>query len=318
MTGQNVQKIIGVISFFLFASAAFADCDQVKYDQTPPPAISSEVNNGIVHFVWSTDLDTIGGRNWIWHFIKNVHPNHGLGYKWPKAELRRALGSPLEAGKTDCNRYFVTTSAAPDDDAPITYGTSDTPQRAAVYVPSQTAGTPKDAAPAAPGTPAGPVPEPPATGSIIETSYKSGAGKLENVRVSVSTNQRATPNGQGWLLQVERTTNVIVAIGMRFLNNEQSSSVLGQFSSQSVKVDAGPLPKMIGRNDKEVLSEFFSESELASHADQSYFVFYNGGNPKGTASLPAPTLRPISTDVILFDVERRPFFATTFRILAPR
>jgi len=107
-----------------FAPSAFADCDLSGYDRSLPKTVSSMVNNEIVKFEWASDLDTINGRNWIWHYIKNLHADHGLGYKWPKAGLRRALGSPLEVGKTDCNRYFVTTQPALDDNAPITYGTN--------------------------------------------------------------------------------------------------------------------------------------------------------------------------------------------------
>ena len=122
----------------LLASAAFADCDLSTYDRTAPPAITSGLDNGTAHFEWATDVDTVSGRNWIWHYIKNLDPNRGLGYRWPKANLRRALGSPLQPGKTDCNRYFVVSKFNADDNAPITYGTNEAEQRAAVYAEAAT------------------------------------------------------------------------------------------------------------------------------------------------------------------------------------
>src|SRR5205085_3520634 len=108
----------------LLPCAVRADCDISKYDQSPPAKITDRVNNGTVQFEWATDVDTKDGRSWIWHYIRNVH-DRGVGYKWPKAELRRSLGTPLEPGKTDCNRYFVSGPTAADDNAPITYGTNE-------------------------------------------------------------------------------------------------------------------------------------------------------------------------------------------------
>jgi hypothetical protein len=117
------------------------------------------VDNGTVQFAWSTDVDTSDERTFIWHYIKNTN-DRGFGYKWPKADLRRALGSPLEPGKTDCNRYFVTGRTAPDDNAPIKYGTNETPQRATVF-----AETTSSAAKS--------------TSSSIEASYRTPSGVVE-------------------------------------------------------------------------------------------------------------------------------------------
>jgi hypothetical protein len=248
-----------VASSLFFASAASADCDLSTYDRTPPAAIRSGLDNGIAHFEWATDVDTVNGRNWIWHYIKNLHSDRGLGYQWPKADLRRSLGSPLDPGKTDCNRYFVTTQTAPDDNAPITYGTNESRQRAAVYAEA------KAAAPGpGPGTeggnrgqPAGPADTPavPATGSIIETTYTTNAGSSESVRVAISTRQ-TNADGQ-WLFEIDRTPNVIVAIAMmKFFNSDQLKSLVAQFLQQSIRVDVGNLRKTIDRDDKEVPFKF--------------------------------------------------------------
>jgi hypothetical protein len=258
-------KVLLIGSYFLLPSVASADCDLSAYDRTSPKAISSGLDNGIVNFQWSSDVDTVEGYVWIWHYIKNFD-RHGLGYKWPKAGLRRALGSPLEPGKTDCNRYFVTTQIAPDDNAPITYGTNDTPQRAAVYLESKTPQTGEGTSAGA-----GSSSEPsPATGTVIETSYMTGAGSSQNVGVTVHTRMS---DGQ-WTLQISRTPNVIIAMAAKFLSGEQLGSLLSQISNQKARVSAGPLSKTIEREDRDVLSKLFSESEITERADQPYIILF--------------------------------------------
>jgi hypothetical protein len=203
---------IGSLGFLIaaaFNSPLLAGCDISTYDQSPPSAIKSSVNKGNVQFEWATDVDTTGGYNWIWHYVKNTH-DRGLGYKWPKADLRHALGSPLEPGQVDCNRYFVMVPAVPDDDAPIMYGTNDSVQRAAVFAPTKS-----DVGAASPST-----------GSIIETSYRNAAGAIENVRVAIGTSKGSTPDGL-WNFVVERTPNAIVAISTipKFFTSDQIKSL---------------------------------------------------------------------------------------------
>jgi hypothetical protein len=302
---KTVRRIPFVIICLVCAVPALADCDLSTYDRSPPRTINSRVDNGTVRFEWSSDLDTVDGRNWIWHYVKNLHSDRGLGYKWPKAELRRSLGSPLQPGKTDCNRYFVTTQTAPDDNAPITYGTNEGVQRAAVYSDA------KISVGDATGSGAGLVPSAPSvSGSLIETSYKTDAGASENVRITVSSGQ---DRGK-WHLQIEQTPNVIIAMAREFLSTEQLIEAVEQLGRQAIKVNEGPLVKTMGRDDKEVLSAFFLEDELAGRKNQSYLTFYA---PKASIFLTASGSRQISTDLILFDRERRPFFATTLRLIAP-
>jgi hypothetical protein len=166
---MDTRPMVLVFAYLICGSSAFAECDTSKYDQTPPAAITDQVNDGDVRFKWATDVDVSGGRNWVWHYVAN-NGNHGLGYKWPKAELRHVLGSPLEPGKTDCRKYFVTGPAAPDDNAPITYGTNDTVQRAAIFAETKVAETQS-------------------TGSVIDTSYRTPSGAVEPVQVSISSTE---------------------------------------------------------------------------------------------------------------------------------
>jgi hypothetical protein len=305
---KNLQSFLVGIGLFI-ATPALADCDLSTYDRSPPKKIDSEVNNGIVRFEWSTDADTVDSRNWIWHYVKNLHSDHGLGYKWPKADPRRPLGSPLPPGMTDCNRYFVTSATAPDDNAPITYGTNDIAQRAAVYSSSTVGDATKLGAAPTLSAPSG-------SGSIIETSYQIGAGKSQNVRMAVSTFQEDNK----WRFVLELLPNVIAALALNeFLNVEQITQAVAQLRTQAVKVSEGPLEKTVGRNDKDVLSALFRDDELGGRTNQHYLVFYSGssGGPKISMALSASGTRPISTDLILFQPDGQPFFATALKLAAP-
>ncbi len=272
-----------VVICFLFGSPALA-CDISNYDRTPPSRISGKVDNGIVQFQWSTDVDTVDGRNWIWHYIQNTH-DRGLGYKWPKAELRRALGSPLEPGKTDCNQYFVTGPTSPDDNAPIIYGTNDTSQRAVVFAETKTA-------------------EVRSTSSVIETSFRGSSGSIEDVRVVIATLEGKTDQDR-WQLYIEQTPNVTVAISApKLLSNNQVSVLYAQLRTTEQKFDT------------KVLAELYLENEIESRRFQSYLVM-NERQKKIAAVVPAAALHKISSDLILLDRDARPFFATTVRLLAP-
>jgi hypothetical protein len=104
---------------------------------------------------------------------------------------------------------------------------------------------------------------------------------------------------------------------LRLLNEQQFRSIFDQFRRQSVPVDAVDLRKITGRDEREAFAGLFSEAELPAHADQLYFVLYSEGATEAKVAVPAVALRVISTDLVLFDRERRPFFATTLSLLAP-
>jgi hypothetical protein len=284
----------------LFVGPAIADCNLSEFDRSPPAAITSQVNNETVKFEWATDVDTLNGRSWVWHYVKNLHPNRGLGYAWPKAQLRHALGTPLEPGKTDCNRYFVAVPTAPDDNAPIMYGTNGASQRAAVYAEAKTAN-------AAPWT-----------GAIIETSYNN-----ENVHLGIWTEPRGSASGDGdrsWTFSVERPTNVSVAIASlpSLMGLDQLTSMIAQFGKQSIRTEAVPLSRITKREDKEALADIFSQDELVSRLDQQYFVMFSGGPAKAFVVIPnSGAVRQVYVDVFFFDEKNQPFFATTVGLLLP-
>ena len=201
-----------------------------------------------------------------------------------------------------------------DDNAPITFGTNESVQRAAVYADTRTAGTSTQSNAAAPISP----PKEAETASVVETSYSTGYGPVENVRVVISTFEGQDANDR-WRLQIKRTPNVIVGISgiPKLLSQSQFASISDQFRSQSVSVDLVPLTKITGREEREALAGLYSEAELPAHVDQLYLVLGGGGAEVVKAAVPAVALRPISTDLLLFDRKGQPFFATTLRLLAP-
>jgi hypothetical protein len=285
----DLQQFATVIVTALSASPAIA-CDISRYDRSPPAAIIDKVNDATFNFEWATDVDTSDGRNWIWHYVKNLR-DHGFGYRWPKADLRRALGSPLEAGKIDCRRYFVSGTPALDDNAPLTYGTNETVQRAVVFADSKPTSAQSTGAQS--------------TGSIIETSYKVASGAIENVRVVVGTTEGQSEKDR-WQFFVEQTPNVVIAISMpTSLNGEQYAALTAQLKADfPVKADVG------------TLKDLYSDSELANRTSQQYLVL-NSRLPKAAAVIPASALRHVSSDLMLADQEGRTFFATTVRLLVP-
>ncbi|UWU78513.1 hypothetical protein N2603_08685 [Bradyrhizobium huanghuaihaiense] len=264
-----------------------AGCDVSGYDQTPPAKIVDNVNNGTIHFEWASDVDVRNDRRWVWHYIKNTD-QRGLSYKWPKADLRRALGNPLEPNGVDCNRYVVTGSTALDDNAPITFGTNETTQRAAVFAETKTASTPS-------------------TASIVDTSYRTSSGTIEAVHVALWTDQGKTDQDR-WRIVFERTSNAKLALAIPSdLSSEQYTSLSKQLGS------GGPI-----KLDSKALRDLYSEQEIDSRSQQQYLVLAPPArDPKSVAIVPASALRQVSSDLILMDREDRLFFATTIRLLVP-
>ena len=172
-----------------------------------------------------------------------------------------------------------------DDNAPITYGTHETLQRAAVYADANSSAAKS-------------------TGSIIETSYRNPSGVIENVRVAVSTLEGKTDQDR-WQLLIEQTPNVTVALSTpKPLSFEQYSSLAAQLKIDEIKFSS------------KALADLYSENEIDSRLFQSYMVFKARPN-KGIAVVSAPALRKVSSDLMLLDGEARPFFATRVRLLAP-
>jgi hypothetical protein len=276
-----------LLGTLLLCSSASADCDISQYDRTAPKAIINNVTNGVA-FEWATDVDTSDGRNWIWHYIKNKD-NRGLGYRWPKAQLRHIIGTPLEAGNTDCNRYFVLGPVAPDDNAPITYGTSDTTQRAAVFAETNKSAEINKSSDLS-------------AGSIVETSYRGRTGNLENVRVVIST----TANGKNWVLTVEQTPNVFVALA----TPKDISTDLFPMLAEQLRAT---LP--VKFSSKELIG-LYSDEELSSRTVQSFAVMTSHA-PIVAAKVQASAFIQTSSDLVLLKEGGEAFFAASVRLIAP-
>jgi hypothetical protein len=233
---MKMGLVTAILPIILLSKTAIA-CDLTNYDRSAPPAIRSEVDNGSVHFEWATDVDNVSGRNWIWHYIRNMH-DRGLAYRWPKADLRRAVGSGLAAGKIDCQRYFVARSTVADDDAPITYGTSSEIQRASVFI-----GDAKSAS------------VEPAAGTVVETSYENGLGSIEDVRVGIFT-QVGSSTTDRLTLQIEKPNDIAVAISVapKFFNLEQYNSLRAQLERQSMRLGLDQMRKLTGIDEHQALA----------------------------------------------------------------
>jgi hypothetical protein len=306
VTGAIIPMSGLLISLCCFSQLAAAQCSITNYDQTEPRAIKSDVNNGPVHFEWASDADQLSGRWWIWHYIWNKHANRGLGVKWQKAHIRRTLGNPIEPGKTDCTRFFVNDlENKPDDDAPIFFGTSETRQNAAVFIPAKVPPPP---------------PPPPArraegASSIIETSFVNDDKKVEDVRVGIFTSE--APGG-ALTIQIERTPNVILALSglAKIFSTEELNAFASQLKMQAFDLVQAQITSFSDRDEKTILNELYDPDEMSQRFGQEY-IFLTQQGQKAVVSLKASAVRYATADVILWDQKRRPIFASQVQLLVP-
>lgn len=137
-----MNGIVWPASIFFLASlsTAFAEgCHIDKFDTTPPRARSGNVSDPSASFTFASDVDDLGdGRVRIWNYINNTHQNYALSASWPKANVTIPYFRPLPAGAAYCNWVEVENldKITLDDDAPIVYGNTNTPQMATVYTGS--------------------------------------------------------------------------------------------------------------------------------------------------------------------------------------
>jgi hypothetical protein len=124
---------------FLLASisAASADgCHIDKFDTTLPRARSGNVADPSANFTFASDIDDLGdGRVRIWNYINNTDSTNALSASWPKANVTIPYFRPLPAGTAYCNWVEAENldTIKLDDDAPITYGNTNSIQMATVY-----------------------------------------------------------------------------------------------------------------------------------------------------------------------------------------
>ena len=172
--GAAMASAIGIF-IALYCYAASAHCDLSQFDQGPPAAVKDTVDNQFAKFEWASDVDTVGGRLWVWHYILNKG-SRGLGVVWEKANIRVPKTFPLAPGDAFCNRFLANSvSPNPDTDAPIIYGTNDQVQQAAIYVAEKP-------------------PKAGETNSSINTTYTDEDGK----QVSVSVQLTSSPTQKGF------------------------------------------------------------------------------------------------------------------------
>jgi hypothetical protein len=269
--------------FLCACGMASAECDTSTYDQTPPRAIRSDPRTSVLE--WATDVDTVQGQLWIWHYVKNPRPD-ALGVNWPKGGIRRQLGNPLNPGETDCNRFYTNAvNSVVDDDAPITYGTNQQTQPAAVYTPRHVRGGP--------------------TKSIIDTSFADAGGKLQQVHVVISSRRTE----KGLLLEVDQDANVVIAVSSLPEALAQTSVVDDRRAQHST------FQQFAGDAATRALSGLFSAAELNRRVEQNYVFFPQ--TKQFIVEIPAATVDEVPADLIILDPKKQPIFATEIRVLIP-
>jgi hypothetical protein len=189
------------------------------------------------------------------------------------------------------NQFAVATNiVAPDDNAPITYGTSDTTQRAAVFAETNKSAENKSS-------------DDQSAGSVIETSYRGLTGNVESVRVAVTT---FGDTRKGWALIVEQTPNVSVALAMP----KDISTDLFPILSKQLQAK---LPTEFSSKE---LSGLYSDEELSSRTSQVYALLQSR-SPKVLATLQASAFLQTSSDLVLLKDNGEAFFAASVRLIVP-
>jgi hypothetical protein len=284
-----------LITYACFATATAWPCDLREFDRTPPAAVRSEVHNRAAHFEWASDVDTVNGRTWIWHYILNKRTDSAIGVTWKKAHIKRHLANPLPPGESDCNRFLANTvEDAPDTQAPIIYGTADASQDAAIFVEKQQSAA--------------------ATTSIIETSFVNAKTKiLEKVSVYISTGP--TPKGIG--ISIQQTPNVILALGSigRALNSQQYDTLVAAAKSQDGRAERAAFVDYLKGAGTDGFQGLYTKDEVDAKLT-GLFVFFSG--TKFGTEIQAERTERVAADLILLDrSDNRPLFATEVKMLLP-
>ena len=293
------SAMLGIAEILCSCGLAIADCDIRNFDQTPPAAIASEVDNHFAKFQWASDADRLhGSQPWLWHYIWNKSPDTGIGVKWEKAGIKVPTTRPLPAGENFCNRKPVAAfRQEPDTEAPIIYqpviyGISSRRQDAAVFVEHKNASL--------------------NTGGIFDTAYIDEQGKKVDVHIGVFSQR----TDSGYNLQLETVPDLTVAIST--LSDKLSSSELVSFlasvASQSVQVRL----ETLGAGGRELvgLNELFSPPELIDHLKRDY-LFFRGAR-KALFTVETPAVEKINADIIVLDDAAHVVFISTIDILAPQ
>lgn len=272
--------------------AASAACNIKNFDRTPPHAIKSDVDNQFAHFEWASDVDDRNGQVWIWNYIHNERYDAGLGAVWKKAGIRIPITHPLPPKEVFCNRYLVLSARKkPDTDAPIVYGTNSQNQRAAVYL-SEDAKT---------------------TSSSVNSSVIDKQGKVRSLFVNIRTG----PTSIGTYFILEHSPNLMIAIPAlaKFLSADQFGMFRNQLSKQKATATKGPYYKLAMQDPYKTFAQLYSKDEaLALAKDELVFI---GGSSIVKTEIPAKKTKEVATDMIVFNEDYEPMFATRVRLLLP-
>jgi hypothetical protein len=279
--------------FYLFCAPASAFCDLKGYDRTAPAAIQGDVSNQFADFQWSSDVDTLYDRTWIWHYILNRN-DRSLGAIWEKAGIRIPLLNPLPSGKAFCNRFLAdSVLPKPDTDAPIIYGTNQQQQPAAIFVAEKP-------------------PKLGQTSSRITTSYIRD-GKSVDVDVVLATFQSPS----GFFIDIEHSPGFVVGVSgiSQALSSEQFATLAGSAEKQNGFVARATFAQFTKSGTAQSLAPLYREQDRPN--EKTDFLFFSGP-PAMKVEVPAKQIRKISADMIVLEQETmRPIFATDVSLLVP-
>lgn len=281
-------------AFALIWSTVVADagCNIQQYDHTPPRAIKSDVDNQFAHFEWASDVDEDQGRLWIWNYIFNRRDDVGLGAIWEKAGIRIPITHPLPPRTVFCNKYLVASvRKQPDTNAPIIYGTNSRRQPAAVFVSEDI----KTAS------------------SSVNSSVADRQGKIRNLFVDIVTQ----PTSGGVLFFLRRSPNLTIAIPAlaKSLSPDQFEVFQSRLSRQKAVAVKASYSKVAKKDPFKTFSQLYSTDEAVSLVKEEY-VFIGGSSIVKT-EIPGKEAKNIVTDMIVFNDEYEPMFATRVRLLLP-
>jgi hypothetical protein len=278
--------------------AASAHCDLHRFDQTPPRAISDIVSNQFADFTWASDVDTIDGRLWVWHYILNTHKDSGLGAVWEKADIRIPLTHPLPPGEAFCNRFLAASVLPnPDTDAPIVYGTNQQRQRAAVFVAEKP-------------------PKVGETSSSISTTYSDESGKAIDVNVQLTTSKTT----KGFSVYLEHSPDLVIGISglPRALSESQFKEIRDTVGNQNSAVERATYFGYAKADPQSVFDSNSADHSFWNGLDpKADYLFFSGTSTKIGFEVPAENTVRASADLIVLDKKLRPILATNVSLLVP-
>ena len=233
----GAAMVSGII-LTLYCCAASAGCNISQFDHDLPRAIRGEVSNHLANFEYASDVDNVDGTFRLWNYVLNKRPDKGIAISWPKAGIGQDFFAPLPPGEPACV-FQTVDEIRRDPDAPITYGTKDQTQSAAVYAYD----VPKKLG---------------STTSGVRTSVLID-GKSVDLNVELST----YPTKEGFGFVLEHSPGVVVGIAglPEVLTPKQLQSIQTSAKSQDAMVEKATYFEYTKEDPDKALSFLFPRTD---------------------------------------------------------